>query len=86
MFTLRDKVRDHVLQPYQITCTIIVGFGVLTAVIMKIYTFWYITSCVLVQFGRRVGGTCRLYLQGRRVSQTRKQQAHAIYCLAYIYP
>jgi hypothetical protein len=51
----------------------IVGFEVLTAVVMKISIFWDITPCSPLKVNRRFGETYRLHLQGRRVSQKRNQ-------------
>jgi hypothetical protein len=45
-----------------------VGFEVLTAVVMKNSVFWDITPCSPLKVKRRMGETCRLHLQGRRVS------------------
>jgi hypothetical protein len=50
-----------------------VGFQALTAVVMKIYIFWDITSRSPVKVNLRFGGTRRLHPQGRRVSQARNQ-------------
>jgi hypothetical protein len=46
-----------------------VGFEVLTAVVMKSYIFWDITSCSPIKVNRRFGGTYRLHLQGRRITK-----------------
>jgi hypothetical protein len=46
------------------------GFEVLTAVVMRSYIFWHITSCSPLKVKRRFAGTCRLHLQGRRTGQT----------------
>jgi hypothetical protein len=50
---------------------ILVGFGVLTAVIMKNSILWGVTSCSTLQVNRSFGGTCRLHLKVRRVSEAR---------------
>jgi hypothetical protein len=50
------------------------GFEVLTAVVMKSIIFWDITRCSPLEVSRRFGGTCRLHLQGRRISQARNQR------------
>jgi hypothetical protein len=47
-----------------------VGCEVLTAVVI----FWDITPCSPLKVNRRFGGTCRLHLQGRIISQARNQQ------------
>jgi hypothetical protein len=52
----------------------IVGFEVLTAVVMKSSSFWDITPCNPLKVKRRFGGICRLYLQGRRISRARNQR------------
>jgi hypothetical protein len=49
----------------------VVGFEVLTAVTINSFIFWDIISSSSVKGSRRFGGTYRLLLQGRRVSQTR---------------
>jgi hypothetical protein len=66
--TLRDKVRDDTM-----ICAIVVGFGVLTAVIMKSSIFWDITSCSPLKVNARFGGTFRVCLQGQRFNQARNQ-------------
>jgi hypothetical protein len=50
-----------------------VGFEVLTAVVMKSSMFWDKTPCSALKVKRRFGGTCRLHLQGRRISQARSR-------------
>jgi hypothetical protein len=62
-----------------------VGFEVLTAVIMKSFIFWTITPCSPAETKRRLGGTCRLYLQGRRVCLAGNQHEadSKQLCLAY---
>jgi hypothetical protein len=40
---------------------------------MKISTFWDIILCSPLKVNRRFGGTCRLHLQGRRISQERNE-------------
>jgi hypothetical protein len=50
-----------------------VGYGDLSAVIIKSYLFWDIALCSQMKFNRRFGGICRLYFQGR--SWPRKQPA-----------
>jgi hypothetical protein len=51
-----------------------VGFEVLTAVVVKSCIFWDVTPCSPLKLNRRFGGTCRLHLQGRRISQARNQR------------
>jgi hypothetical protein len=53
-----------------------VGFGVLTAVVMKNSIFWgtCITPCITLKVSRRFGGTCCLHLHGRWVFQVRNQR------------
>jgi hypothetical protein len=47
---------------------LLVGFEVLTVVVMKSTIFWDIKLCSLLKVNRRFGGTYRLHLQGRRIS------------------
>jgi hypothetical protein len=49
----------------------IVGFEVLTAVVIKSTIFWDITPCSPLGVNRRFGGTSRLHLQHRRTSRAR---------------
>jgi hypothetical protein len=56
---------------------LIVGFEVLKAMVMKSPILWDTTSCNLLKFSRRFGGTC-LCLHGGRVNQTRNQQRQAV--------
>jgi hypothetical protein len=51
-----------------------VGFEVLTAVVMKSYVFWDVPPCSPFKINRRFGGTCRLHLEGRRISQAGNQR------------
>jgi hypothetical protein len=51
----------------------VVGFEVLTAVVVKSSVFWDITLCSPLQVNQRFGGTCFLFLQGERISQARHQ-------------
>jgi hypothetical protein len=46
-----------------LTSAYVVGFEVLTAVVMKTSIFWIITSCSPLRVNRRFGGTCHLLLQ-----------------------
>jgi hypothetical protein len=55
------------------TWTSHVGFEVLTAVVMKSSVFWDITPCSPLKVSRRFGWTCRLHLQGRRISEARNK-------------
>jgi hypothetical protein len=48
------------------------GFEVSTAVAMKSYVFWDATPCSTVEVDRRFKGTYRIYLQSRKVSQSKK--------------
>jgi hypothetical protein len=48
-----------------------IGFEVLTAVVMKSSVFWDITPCSSLKVNRCFGGTCRLHLQDRIISQER---------------
>jgi hypothetical protein len=40
----------------------------------KSYIFWDITPCSPLRVNRHYGGTCRLHLQDRRISQARNQR------------
>jgi hypothetical protein len=40
-------------------------------VVMKSSVFWDIVPCSPLKVNRRLGGTCRLHLQGRRINQPR---------------
>jgi hypothetical protein len=45
----------------------VLGFEVLTAVVIKSSIFWDITPCSLLKVNRRFGGIYRLHLQDRRL-------------------
>jgi hypothetical protein len=47
-----------------------VGFEILTAVVMKSYIFWDITT---LKLNRHFGGRCSLHLQGWRINQATDQ-------------
>jgi hypothetical protein len=49
-----------------------IGSGLM--IYIKSTIFWDITPCSPLNVNRRFGGTYRLYLQGRRISQTRNQR------------
>jgi hypothetical protein len=49
----------------------LVGFEVVTVVVMKSIIFWDITPCSLLKVNRRFGGTYCLHLQGWRISWER---------------
>jgi hypothetical protein len=51
----------------------LVGFEVLTGVVMKSAIFWDITPCSPLKVDQRFGGTYRLHLRGRSISRVRKQ-------------
>jgi hypothetical protein len=51
---------------------LVVGFEVLTAVVMKIIIFWDITPCRPLSVNLLFGGTYRLHLQGRRNNFSKK--------------
>jgi hypothetical protein len=44
--------------------------------------FWDITLCSPLKVNRHFGGTCRLHLQGRRISQARNQPGSACHLLS----
>jgi hypothetical protein len=50
-----------------------VGFEVIIGMVVKSIILWDTTPCSLVNVNRLFGGTCRLHLQGWKVSQTRNQ-------------
>jgi hypothetical protein len=52
-----------------------VDFEVLTALVMNSSILWNMTVRSPLRIDRRFGGTCRLHLQGRRISQERNQVA-----------
>jgi hypothetical protein len=52
----------------------LVKVKVLTAVVTKSSVFGDITLCSPLKVSRHFGGTCRLRLQGRRISQERNQR------------
>jgi hypothetical protein len=54
---------------------LIEGFEVPTDVVMKNSIFWDIAPCNPLEVNGRFGGTCRLYLQGLRISQAWKRMA-----------
>jgi hypothetical protein len=50
-----------------------VGFEVLIAVVINSSIFWHITACSPLKVNRRFGGKYLLHLQGRWMSQAKKQ-------------
>jgi hypothetical protein len=60
------------------------GMKNLAVIMLEIIFFcgalWNITSCSPLSVNRRFGETCRLDLEGRRVSQARNQQAASRAC------
>jgi hypothetical protein len=40
---------------------------------MKSCIFWHITPCIQLKINQGFGGTCRLHLQGRRISKSRNR-------------
>jgi hypothetical protein len=60
-----------------ITNIFIAGFELLTKVFMKSSIIWDITQCKPLKLNRRFGGTCRIHLQGRKISHTRNQRETA---------
>jgi hypothetical protein len=57
---------------FTLSILVLVGFEVLTAVVMKCSTFWDITSNPL-KFNWCFGGTSGLHFQGLEINQTRKK-------------
>jgi hypothetical protein len=51
---------------------------------VKSCIFWDITPCNPLKVNRRFGGTCRLHLQGRRISQARNQSESRWQARSYI--
>jgi hypothetical protein len=51
----------------------LIRFEVLIAVVMKVSIFWDITPCSPLKVNGRFGGTCRLHIQGQRISQAGNQ-------------
>jgi hypothetical protein len=60
---------------YAIKLKLHCGFEVLTAVVVKSSIFRDITPCSPLKVRRSLEGTCRLHLQGGRISQGRKQNS-----------
>jgi hypothetical protein len=58
---IRGKLR---FIPYACIFTQVVGFEVITLVVMKRSVFWDITACSLLKVNCRFGGTCHLHLHG----------------------
>jgi hypothetical protein len=54
----------------------------------KSFIFWDIKPCSPLKLNRRFGGTCRLHLQGWRVSRGRNQHepGSKIACISYCLP
>jgi hypothetical protein len=59
----------------------LVGFEVLTVVVMKSTIFWDTMPCSALKINGRFGGTYRLHLQGRRISPARNLQSSACHLL-----
>jgi hypothetical protein len=53
--------------------SLLVGFEVLTTVLMKSTIFWDIMLCSPLKVNQHFRGTYHLHLQGRRISQARNQ-------------
>jgi hypothetical protein len=49
--------------------------------VMKSYIFWDIKTCSPLKINRRFEGTCRLHLQGRKITHIRNQHEAALLCL-----
>jgi hypothetical protein len=67
------------------TYEIVIGFQVLTAVVMKSSIFWDKLPCGPFEINRLFGGTCRLNLQGRGISSACGTQL-ACYLLSRCFP
>jgi hypothetical protein len=59
----------------------LLGFEVLTAVIMKKSVCWDITSYIPLKVKRRFGGTYRIHFQGRRMSQAKNEPENSAFRL-----
>jgi hypothetical protein len=57
-----------------LTIYLIVGFELLTAVVMKRCIFQDIRPRSPLKVNRRFGRTCEIHIQGRTISQTRNEQ------------
>jgi hypothetical protein len=82
--TSHRNVRCRIALPWQgsVTPANIIDYfriEVLTAVVMKSTVFWGITLCNPLKANRRFGGTCRLHIQGRRISQARNQRDYLLH-------
>jgi hypothetical protein len=51
--------------------------------IICLFDFWYITPCMPLKIIQRFGGTCRVHLQGPRISQVRYRPAFLVSYLPY---
>jgi hypothetical protein len=60
----------------------LVGFEVLTVVVMKSSIFWDIMLCSWLKVNRHFRGTYRLHLQGQRISWVRNQHLLSCWFLA----
>jgi hypothetical protein len=65
---------SQTLVPVYQTVRCHVGSEVLTAVVMNSSLLWDITPCSPLKVNQRFEGTCRLHLQGPRISRTRNQR------------
>jgi hypothetical protein len=72
---LRNDNQDWALPDIAtITCRI----NTANCSLQKSYTFWDITPRSPMKVNRRFGGTCRLHLNGRRISQARNKREAAM--------
>jgi hypothetical protein len=73
-YSLYPSVRLLVVMSHETAFIVFVVFEVFTAVVKKMYVFWGGTPCSPLKGNWRLGGTRRLHVHGRRMSQTRKHR------------
>jgi hypothetical protein len=67
---VKQEYTAHITTIIAVITVAIVRFEVLAALNTKITIFWDITPYSPLNVNRRFGGTYRLHLQGRKISQT----------------
>jgi hypothetical protein len=79
IFLATEHRCDHCLHHYKMAeINFFQVFEVLTAVVMKDSVFWDMTPYSPLKVNRRLGGTCRLLLQGRSITQARKPESKQV--------
>jgi hypothetical protein len=76
IFILSQKYRKTMQSEKAGTKTkncIVLGFVVLTAVVIRRSTSWDITPCSPLKFNRSLGLICLLHLQGREIIQAKNK-------------